>query len=266
MNEVAYRVEDSWSALKRYTEARIALGRAGTSLPTREVLGFRLAHAAARDAVLVEIDAEAVGEEMRILGRGFARLKSRCRDKAEYLQRPDLGRRLCEASCSDLRAIAPASGCDLAVVVADGLSSAAIERQALPFLSLFLPLAAGLSLAPLCLATFARVALSDEIGSILGARAVVILIGERPGLSSPDSLGAYLTFAPEIGTTDERRNCISNIRPAGLPIPRAAAKLDYLLRESLRRGLSGVGLKDEQGAERLEAGTPVLSEGGRSPH
>jgi ethanolamine ammonia-lyase small subunit len=258
MNEVAYRVENSWSALKRYTDARIALGRAGSSLPTREVLGFRLAHAAARDAVLTDLDGEAVAKGMSGLGRETVRLRSRCRDKAEYLQRPDLGRRLSQPSRDELVALAPVSGCDLAIIVADGLSSIAVERQALPFLSIFLPLTAGLRLGPLCLAAYGRVALSDEIGSLLGAKAVVILLGERPGLSSPDSLGAYLTFAPSVGTTDERRNCISNIRPAGLPIPRAAAKLDYLVRESLRRGISGVDLKDEQGAETLDGGTPLL--------
>lgn len=252
MNEVAYRIEDTWSELRRFTGARIALGRAGSSLPTREVLGFRLAHAAARDAVVLDLDVETIGLGMEGLERGLVKLKSRCRDKAEYLQRPDLGRRLSESSREKLEEIASPSGCDLAIVVADGLSSVAVERQALPFLSMFLPLAAGLKLGPLCLASFARVALSDEIGSLLGAQAVVILLGERPGLSSPDSLGAYLAFAPKVGTTDERRNCISNIRPAGLPIPRAAAKLDYLLRESLRRRISGVDLKDEESFEVLE--------------
>ena len=251
MNDTANRVEDSWSILRRYTDARIALGRTGASLPPREVLGFRVAHAAARDAVLSPLDADSVGEGMKGLGLGFVRLKSRCGDKAEYLQRPDLGRRLCEDSRAELKALAPDSGCDLAIIVADGLSSAAIERQALPFQSMYLPLTAGLKLGPLCLATFSRVALSDEIGALLGAKAVVILIGERPGLNSPDSLGAYLTFAPKVGTTDERRNCISNIRPAGLPLARAAAKLAYLVRESLRRGVSGVGLKDEESAERM---------------
>jgi ethanolamine ammonia-lyase small subunit len=248
MSPTELRVEDSWASLRRYTDARIALGRAGASLPTRELLGFRLAHAAARDAVLAELDADSLAQGMAEPGLGLARLRSRCGSKAEYLQRPDLGRRLCDQSRSTLEALAPSSGCDLAIVVADGLSSAAVERQALPLLSALLPLAAGLKLGPLCLATRARVALSDEIGSLLGAKAVLILIGERPGLSSPDSLGAYLTFEPSPGTTDERRNCVSNIRPAGLPIASAASKLDYLVRESLRRGLSGVGLKDEQGA------------------
>jgi ethanolamine ammonia-lyase small subunit len=251
MSNVAYRVEDPWLSLRRYTAARIALGRAGSSLPTREVLGFRLDHSRARDAVLLELDVDEMEGSMRALGLEPCRVRSRCRDKAEYLQRPDLGRRLSDDSREALKARSSRHGCDLAVVVADGLSSVAVERQAVPLLSAFLPLCAGLRLGPACLATYGRVALSDEIGGILGAKAVVILIGERPGLSSPDSLGAYLTFDPKVGTTDERRNCVSNIRPAGLSAQRAAAKLDYLVREALRRRVSGVGLKDEQGAESL---------------
>jgi len=247
MNEAVYRIEDPWARLRRYTDARIALGRAGSSLPTSEVLGFRLAHARARDAVLFELDTDAMDRELETFGLGLVQATSRCCDKGEYLQRPDLGRRLSEDSRKAIAAAAPEEGCDLAIVVADGLSSFAAERQAVPFLSAFLPLASDLKLAPICLATFARVALSDEIGSILGAKVIVILIGERPGLSSPDSLGAYLTFAPKIGTTDERRNCISNIRPAGLSPSSAASKLYYLVHESLCRSISGVNLKDEQG-------------------
>jgi ethanolamine ammonia-lyase small subunit len=258
MSNVAYRVDDPWLSLRRYTAARIALGRAGSSLPTREVLGFRLDHSRARDAVLLELDADEIEEGLRGLGLETIRASSRCRDKAEYLQRPDLGRLLSDDSREALKAAAPGDGCDLAIVVADGLSSVAVERQATPLLASLLPLCSGLKLAPACLATYARVALSDEIGGILGAKAVVILIGERPGLSSPDSLGAYLTFAPKPGTTDERRNCVSNIRPAGLPPHRAAAKIDYLVREALRRRVSGVGLKDEQGAESLGAGAAPL--------
>jgi ethanolamine ammonia-lyase small subunit len=263
MKELSYRVEDSWTSLRRFTGARIALGRAGSSLPTREVLGFRLDHARARDAVLRELDLDALAGTLSPLGLETARVRSRCRDKAEYLKRPDLGRRLSESSCADLEAVAPPGGCDLALVLADGLSSVAVERQALPLLAAFLPLCADLAIGPICLAKYGRVALSDEIGSLLGAKAVVILVGERPGLSSPDSLGAYLTFAPAVGTTDERRNCVSNIRPAGLPARRAAAKLDYLVRESLGRRLSGVGLKDEQAAEEL--GGPPVPEGTALP-
>ena len=251
MKELSYRVEDGWSSLRRFTAARIALGRAGSSLPTREVLGFRLDHARARDAVLLELDLDALGGDLARLGPRILGLQSRCRSKAEYLQRPDLGRRLSESSRAELESFDPGGyrGCDLAIVVADGLSSVAVERQAASLLSSFLPLCAGLSLGPLCLARYGRVALADEVGALLGARVSLILIGERPGLSSPDSLGAYLTFAPAVGTTDERRNCVSNIRPEGLSPRRAAVKLDYLVREAFSRGLSGVELKDEEPAE-----------------
>jgi ethanolamine ammonia-lyase small subunit len=246
MNGATTLIEDPWASLRRLTSARIALGRAGTSLPTGEVLRFRLDHARARDAVLYEPDAEALSRALGAFGRDVLRARSRCRDKGEYLARPDFGRRLSEESRKSVAAAAPAGGCDLVLVVADGLSGIAMERQALPLLSAYLPLASGLRLGPICVASYARVALGDEIGSLLGSRAVLVLIGERPGLSSPDSLGAYLTFGPAIGTTDERRNCVSNIRPEGLPPPRAAVKLDYLVRESLRRSLSGVRLKDEE--------------------
>jgi ethanolamine ammonia-lyase small subunit len=247
MNEEPARVEDPWSHLRRFTDARIALGRSGTSLPTRELLSLRLSQARARDAVARELDAEAMGSALGAFGLGLFNVKSRCLDKAEYLLRPDLGRRLSDESREELAAFPPAER-DLAIVVADGLSSFAAERQAVPLLASFLPLVSDLAVAPICLATLARVALGDELGSLLRAKAVVILLGERPGLSSPDSLGAYLTFAPAVGVTDERRNCISNIRPAGLSPSLAASKLEYLLREALRRSLSGLALKDEQRA------------------
>jgi ethanolamine ammonia-lyase small subunit len=250
MNEMSFRTEDPWRPLKRYTNARIALGRAGSSLPTKEVLSLSLAHARARDAVLRELDLYGMGRTLSSLGIDVVPVTSACRDKEEYLQRPDLGRRLSEGSRETLGVLAGARTAngdfDIVLIVADGLSSLAVERQAKPFLEAYLPLAAGLKVGPLCLANYGRVALSDEIGSILGSRLVVILIGERPGLSSPDSLGAYLTFAPRVGTTDERRNCISNIRPEGLSPAKAAVKLDYLVRESLARSMSGISLKDEQ--------------------
>jgi ethanolamine ammonia-lyase small subunit len=251
MTAPACRVEDSWAALRGYTDARIALGRSGSSLPTQEVLGFRLAHARARDAVLLELDLVAASRDLEAIGVDPVPVVSRCKSKVEYLQRPDLGRRLSDESRVGLDYLAPAGGCDLAIVVADGLSSVAVRRQAPPLLSIFLPYCSGLKLAPICLAKYGRVALADEIGSIFGAKVALILIGERPGLSSPDSLGAYLTYGPEVGTTDERRNCVSNIRPAGLRALRAATKLDYLVHEALSRGVSGIGLKDEQAAESL---------------
>jgi ethanolamine ammonia-lyase small subunit len=259
MKDPAARIEDSWAALRRFTDARIALGRAGSSLPTKEVLGFRLAHARARDAVAFAPDTASLARGIEALGVQVLQAESRCRDRGEYLRRPDLGRRLCAESAQRLGAAAPQGGCDLAIVVADGLSGTAEERQAIPLLAAFLPLIEDLALAPVCLASLSRVALGDEIGSLLGARAVLIFIGERPGLSSPDSLGAYLTFAPAMGTTDERRNCVSNIRPAGLAPERAAVKLDYLVRESLRLSLSGVRLKDEEPAQAECARAPGRS-------
>ena len=183
----------------------------------------------------------------------MASARSRAPDRATYLRRPDLGRQLDPQDAEALRAMPPRSACDLAVVVGDGLSSLAVERQARPLLQALRPLLpATLVLAPLVIATQARVALADEVGEIFGARLAVILIGERPGLSSPDSLGLYLTHAPRRGRHDAERNCISNVRPEGLAPARAAPKLAWLVREALRRGLTGVELKDESELAAIE--------------
>ncbi|UJX40589.1 ethanolamine ammonia-lyase subunit EutC [Desulfovibrio sp. JY] len=237
-----------WDRLRQFTAARVALGQAGVSLPTAAHLRFTLDHAKARDAVHHPLDTPGFFDDLT--KEGFAALPplaSRVRDRREYLARPDLGRRLSEAGATTLRQanIAPV---DLALVVADGLSSFAVQRQAVPLLAAFSPLATarGLRCSPIILVEGGRVAVGDEVGEILGARVVIVLIGERPGLSSPDSLGVYLTYAPKLGLTDERRNCISNIRPQGLPHDRAARTLDYLVARSLALGLSGVDLKDEQ--------------------
>ena len=171
---------------------------------------------------------------------------SRAADRPTYLQRPDLGRRLDEASTRMLAAAADeGERPDLALVIADGLSALAVLRHAVPTVAALLPLLEGLRIAPLVLATQARVALADEVGALLGARLALILLGERPGLSAPDSLGAYLTFAPRVGCLDAQRNCVSNIRIEGLPPDRAAQKVAWLIREALRRELTGVGLSDE---------------------
>ena len=232
-------VSNPWQALRALTQARIALGRAGVSVPTAAQLDFQLAHARARDAVHRPLN-------VALFGGGFLVAHSACSDRATYLQRPDLGRRLNDVSCAMLAAAAPAE-CDLAIVVADGLSALAIEHHAQPFLDLLLPRLAqdGWSLAPLVLVRQARVAIGDQVGALLNARAVVVLIGERPGLSSPDSMGLYMTWAPREGLTDASRNCISNVRPAGLGNAEAARKLHYLLEQARARGLSGVALKDE---------------------
>jgi ethanolamine ammonia-lyase small subunit len=237
---------DPWAGLKAFTAARIALGRTGTSVPLREALAFKLAHAHARDAVYSVLETERLLAEIAALPLPVCQVSSHAQNRQDYLQRPDYGRQLSDESKYQLTEQA-ADGCDIAVVLADGLSATAINNHALPLLRQLLPelRAAGFRLGPLVLAEQARVALGDEVGHLLKARLVLVLIGERPGLSAPDSLGAYFTYGPRPGLTDEARNCVSNIRPVGLDYPAAAAKLGWLLREALRRQLSGVALKDQ---------------------
>ncbi len=237
---------DPWLALRRFTAARIALGRSGASLPTREVLAFGLAHARARDAVHRRLDPATVDAALAAAGMAPAiRVHSAASDRAEYLRRPDAGRRLDDASRTRLTAAAARDAFDLVLVVADGLSALAAESHAVPVIAALRPLLAGWRLGPTVLARQARVALGDEIGALLGARQVVMLIGERPGLSSPDSLGLYLTFDPRPGRTDAERNCISNVRPEGLDYALAAARLAHLLTGARALGKSGVALKDD---------------------
>ena len=247
---------DPWQKLARWTPARIALGRTGASLPTREVLGFALAHARARDAVHVPFDAAEIGRRLAGLGLEAIEVASDATDRAIYLRRPDYGRRLAQDSRARLAA-RTAKPADLALVVGDGLSAAAIHAHAVPLVAAILPQASKLelSLAPVVVARGARVALGDEVGALLAARAVAVLIGERPGLSSPDSLGVYLTFDPRPGRSDAERNCISNVRTEGLDYELAAFKLAWLVREALARKLTGVGLKDESD-QALVAGAP----------
>jgi ethanolamine ammonia-lyase small subunit len=244
-------VNDPWDGLRRHTAARVALGRAGGSLPTREVLDFAAAHAAARDAVHEALDWDRLEADVRSLPSDVVRLESAAApDRATYLQRPDLGRKLSDASARTLPEFArPATPADLALVVSDGLSAPAAQRQAVPLLRELLPMlrTSGITVSPAFLVRFGRVAIEDEIGAAIGAKAALILLGERPGLGSPDSLGAYLVFDPKPGRTDAERNCVSNIRPGGLAFPAAAATLHYLISESLRRRISGVPLKDERG-------------------
>ncbi|GEP10498.1 ethanolamine ammonia-lyase subunit EutC [Methylobacterium gnaphalii] len=245
--------EDLWRRLSRLTPARIGLGRAGAGLPTREVLSFGLAHAQARDAVHAPLDAVAVVAAIEGLGFSSLTVASQAADRAAYLRRPDHGRRLSEVSEAALKQAA-GEPVDLAIVVADGLSARAVHEGAAALLVALKPLVqkSGWSLAPVVIALQARVALGDAVGEFLKARAVAVLIGERPGLSSPDSLGVYLTFAPRHGRSDAERNCISNIRPAGLSYELAAFKLHWLIEQALTRGLTGVNLKDESDAA-LEA-------------
>ncbi len=246
-----------WLELRRLTPARIALGRTGTSLPTRAQLDFQFAHAQARDAVHLPFDHAGLSTQLEERGRESLLLHSAAVDRNSYLQRPDLGRKLSDDSARRLREYAAAhpGGVDLAIVVADGLSALAVHRHTLPFLTRLEEQmsADGWSMAPVVLVEQGRVAVGDEIGQLLGAKMLVMLIGERPGLSSPDSLGLYFTYNPKIGLTDAYRNCISNVRLEGLSYGMAAHRLLYLMREACRRQLSGVNLKDEAQIQTLES-------------
>jgi len=236
---------DPWSELKAYTAARIALGRTGTAEPLQAQLQFRLAHANARDAVYAVLHQQRLLQELRSLQQAVFVLHTQAAGRSEYLQYPHKGRRLQAKATDELNAF-HSTGYDICLVLADGLSATAINNHAIPLLKLLLPLfeKSGFSVAPVCLVQEGRVAIGDECGSLLRARLVAVLIGERPGLSSPDSLGVYLTYQPLVGLTDESRNCISNIRPEGLNYTNAADKIFSLINESLRLGISGVGLKD----------------------
>lgn len=235
-----------WQALRQFTQARIALGRAGVSVPTGAQLAFQLAHARARDAVHQALDVNALAQALQQAGYESLHVNSAALDRNIYLQRPDLGRRLNEESRQHLGQLS-SPPTDLAIVIADGLSAPAVAQNALPFMaSLQTRLTPeNWSMTPIIIATQARVAIGDETGALLNASAVLVLIGERPGLSSPDSMGAYLSWAPQPGLTDAARNCISNIRPDGLSYDTAAYKLHYLLTEARKRELTGVALKDE---------------------
>ncbi len=241
---------DPWEELRAHTSARIALGRVGSSLPTTEVLRFGLAHAQACDAVHHPLDVDAVHAELKQAGFRLLRVASQAPDRHCYLLRPDLGRRLTASSRALLEQ--QDATAELAVVIADGLSAIAVQRHAVALLQEFRGrFAADWIKVPVLLAEQGRVALGDDIGEALGARLVIVLIGERPGLSAPDSLGIYLTFAPRVGRMDSERNCISNVRPEGLSCALAAQRLDYLARESLRLRLSGIALKDNSEGRRL---------------
>lgn len=229
-----------WAALRRLTAARIGLPRSGASLATAPLLEFQLAHARARDAVHEPLDAARLAADLAGLGLSVLTLRSAVADRAQYLMRPDLGRQLAPD------AALPAAGpYDLAIVVADGLSARAVQTHAAPVLAKALPQLDGWRVAPLAAVVNGRVAIGDVIANALGAACVAVLIGERPGLSAPDSMGAYLTWQPNAQTSDAERNCISNIRPDGIGYAEAACKLAHLLRAMRARKLSGVALKDD---------------------
>lgn len=238
---------DAWQFLQTYTPARIARGRAGHSIPTSELLKFQSDHAQARDAVYSELAIQKITNNFnKSFDLQVLILKSEIKNRPQYLQRPDLGRTLSQKSREELMA-ANVSESDICFVIADGLSAQAINQHALPFLESLLPRLQEINwkIAPICIVEQGRVAVADEIGFLLKSEIVVILIGERPGLTSPDSMGAYITFHPYVGMTDESRNCISNIRPEGMNFQMATDKILYILTEIKSKKLSGVILKDE---------------------
>src|ERR1700758_2938429 len=249
----------SMTDLRALTPARVALGRSGASLPTEALLAFTLDHARARDAVHAAFDPNPLLAGLAELGLSALTVSSRAGDRQNYLRRPDLGRALDTASEQALLDVAARFAHPLVIVIGDGLSPKAVHAHALPLMrDLLAQLAsAHIGLPPVVVASGARVALGDEIGAILAAQMVVVLIGERPGLSAPDSLGAYLTFAPRVGRTDADRNCVSNIHRAGLGHEEAAYKIAWLVREALAREVTGVAVKDESGGrtpQRIAAG------------
>ena len=248
-NEAARRAASAAHGSEELTPARVALGRTGASLPTRALLGFTLDHARARDAVHAAFEPTALIAELGALGLSAHPVTSRAADRPTYLRRPDLGRRLDQASVEALAGLGGKADGRLAIVIGDGLSPRAVHAHAVELVRHLGPRLAAESIATtdVLVASGARVALGDEIAVCLGAKMVVMLIGERPGLSAPDSLGAYLTFAPRSGLTDADRNCVSNIRRAGLSYDEAAFKIAWLVREAFARGVTGVALKDESG-------------------
>ncbi|MGA2129553.1 MAG: ethanolamine ammonia-lyase subunit EutC [Xanthobacteraceae bacterium] len=248
-------LQDSWAALRQLTTARIGLPRSGASLATQPLLELRLAHARARDAVHHPLDEPRLIAALGGLGPPVLAAASAVRDRREYLMRPDLGRRLDARSHAMLAAQAGSYG--LAVVIADGLSAAAVEAHAPAVLAAALPALASrhCRVAPLVIVRQGRVAIGDHVAAALGATAVAVLIGERPGLSSPDSMGLYMTWRPHPGSTDADRNCISNIRPEGTAPGAAAAKMVHLLDQMRRCGFSGVRLKESPAAGQVIAGS-----------
>ncbi|GGH20183.1 ethanolamine ammonia-lyase subunit EutC [Mucilaginibacter phyllosphaerae] len=248
MDKITHVVEEQpLNFLKEFTAARIAIGATGNSIPTRQSLEFKLAHAHARDAVYSIMDTERLEDELAQFHRPVLQLHSMADNRARYLQRPDLGRKPNQESLN--RLADQITGDDIVIVIADGLSAIALNQHIMALLQVLIPklLAAGLKVGPLCLVQQGRVAIGDDIAHELQAKLSVVLIGERPGLSAADSMGAYLTYQPRPGLKDNSRNCISNIRPGGLGIATAADKIFYLVQESFRRKLSGVQLKDNQG-------------------
>lgn len=238
--------KDPWSSLRSLTSARIALGRSGSSVPLNESLNFKLAHANARDAVYSILSIDDLTAGLSSFNIPIHKLHSRAFYRQEYLQRPDLGRRLNEVSAEHLKSLDIKQDSDVALILADGLSATAINRHSNPVLSQLVAKlrADNISMAPITIVEHGRVAISDEIGALLKVKVAVIFIGERPGLSAYDSMGVYLTYNPQVGLTDDSRNCVANIRPEGLSYGLASEKVFHLVKESLRLKISGVMLKE----------------------
>ncbi len=269
-------IPNSWAFLREYTEARIGLGRTGVSIPTNHLLDFQLAHAQAQDAVHLPLDTEHVEEQLNkisininllsdmdsneLFQNGYSPilLHSQAVNRVIYLQRPDLGRRLDSHSCKLLTKSIDQTRVpyDLSIVIVDGLSSLAIKENAVKYIQVLSHALAKdnnqWKLSPISIVHQGRVAIGDEVGEILKAKITLVLIGERPGLSSPDSLGLYLTWNPKVGLSDVSRNCISNVRSDGLSYKEAVKKTIYLLKESRRLELSGINLKDRTTDDVLE--------------
>ena len=233
--------QDPWHPFRRFTAARIALGRSGDGLPTSHLLDFQLAHARARDAVLGAMDADAIADE---LSGDTMTVSSQAVDRATFLQRPDLGRQLDPEDRKQLTSQKTKSPYDVVFVIGDDLSAFAVQNYAGATLTKTVSLLPEFAIGPTVLARQARVALGDDIADAMGTQAVVILIGERPGLSAADSLGAYLTYAPKIGCQNADRNCVSNIREGGLTVEEGASRIAYLIKSAFQQGKSGYQLKD----------------------
>ncbi|MEY4538618.1 MAG: hypothetical protein RLZZ306_375 [Bacteroidota bacterium] len=244
---------DAWQFLQNYTPARIARGRAGHSILTRELLKFQADHAQARDAVYSELDIKKLNESISgVFDLQVFNVKSEILNRSQYLQRPDFGRILSQLSRDELTKVS-SSASDICFVITEGLSAEAINQNAFPILVNLIPKLTEFNwkIAPICIVEQGRVAIADEIGFLLKSEIVIILIGERPGLTSPNSMGAYITFRPHVGMTDESRNCVSNIRPEGMNFQMATDKIIYLLIEMKLKKISGVNLKDESNKSSL---------------
>jgi ethanolamine ammonia-lyase small subunit len=249
-------IDNPWRKLRRYTDARIGLGRTGISQTTSAHLQFQLDHANARDAIHIPLDTDLIIEDLLALGIQSILLNSRAETRTVYLQRPDFGRRLNLESTEKITACKSQliDRVDAVIVIADGLSSTAVHRHSVKLAETISKgfVERGMNLSPICIVGQGRVAIGDDIGELFNAKLIVMIIGERPGLSAPDSLGIYYTYMPMVGLTDVNRNCISNIRPAGMSIDGAASKLFWLINESLKRHMSGVNLKDQSNESTLE--------------